>query len=107
MRIFPLIVLLFYLSIGGTSSAVEDYVFEVETEGRYRMEGDASVDLAKKVALFTAKRKAVEAASKYLSRKNLVAVYELEKDEIHSLAAREIRAEILEEKKDTVGQTLI
>jgi hypothetical protein len=69
------------------------------------METGSSVDLAKKVALFTAKRKAVDLAGRYLSRKNLIETYELNKDEIYSLAAREIQAEILEEKQQTVGKT--
>jgi hypothetical protein len=56
------------------------------------------------LTLFTAKRKAVDLAGRYLSRKNLIETYELNKDEIYSLAAREIQAEILEEKRETVGK---
>ena len=43
-------------------------------------------------------------AGKYLSRKSLIKVYELNRDEIYSLAARQIEAEILEEKRPTVGK---
>jgi hypothetical protein len=98
--------LLVLFSINGVASAAEgDDIFEIESDGSYRMETGSSVDLAKKVALFTAKRKAVDLAGRYLSRKNLIETYELNKDEIYSLAAREIQAEILEEKQQTVGKT--
>jgi hypothetical protein len=97
--------LLVLLSTNGIASAGEaNDIFKIETEGSYRMEAGSSVDLAKKVALFTAKRKAVDLAGRYLSRKNLIEAYELNKDEIYSLAAREIQAEILEEKRETVGK---
>jgi hypothetical protein len=97
--------LLVLLSTNGIASAGEaNDIFKIETEGSYRMEAGSSVDLAKKVAFFTAKRKAVDLAGRYLSRKNLIETYELNKDEIYSLAAREIQAEILEEKRETVGK---
>ena len=68
------------------------------------MQADATPYLAKRVALFNAKRKAVDLAGRYLSRKGLIRSYELNKDEIYSLAAREIEAEILEEGHETVGK---
>ncbi|MGD8762510.1 MAG: hypothetical protein PVG87_09410 [Desulfobacteraceae bacterium] len=106
MRNFIMAALLVLFSINGVASAAEgDDIFEIESDGSYRMETGSSVDLAKKVALFTAKRKAVDLAGRYLSRKNLIETYELNKDEIYSLAAREIQAEILEEKQQTVGKT--
>ncbi len=105
MRNFILVALLVLSSINGGASAAVNDVFEIEAEGSYRMEADSSVDLAKKVALFSAKRKAVDLAGRYLSRKSLIVVYELNRDEIYSLAARGIEAEILEEKCQTVGKT--
>jgi hypothetical protein len=106
MRNFIMAALLVLFSINGVASAAEEEdIFEIETEGSYRMETGSSVDLAKKVALFTAKRTAVDLAGRYLSRKSLIDTYELNKDEIYSLAAREIQAEILEEKRETVGKT--
>ena len=104
MRNFILFALLVLFSINGVVSAAADDIFEIEAEGSYRMEAGASLDLAKKLALFTAKRKAVELAGRYLSRKSLIEVYELNRDEIYSLAAREIEAEIVEEKRQTVGK---
>ena len=90
--------------INSVVSATENDIFEVETEGGYHMVQDSSVELAKKVALFNAQRKAVEMAGRYLSRKNLIALYESNKDEIYSLTARDVQAEILEEKIDTVDK---
>jgi hypothetical protein len=97
--------LLLFFSVNGVASAAEDGVFEVEAEGRYQMVVDVSIELAKKMALFSAKRQAVDLAGRYLSRKSLIEVYELNRDEIYSLAAREIETEILEEKRQTVGKT--
>jgi len=97
--------LLVLLSINGVASGAEDDVFAIEAEGSYRMEDGSPVDLAKKVALFTAKRNAVDLAGRYLSRKSLIETYELNREEIYSLAAREIQAEILEEKRETDGKT--
>jgi hypothetical protein len=57
------------------------------------------------VTLFNAKRKAVDLAGRYLLRKDVIKRYELNRDEIYSLAAREIPAEILEEKWETIGKT--
>ncbi len=105
MRNFIMAALAVLFSIYGVASAAEDDIFEIEAEGSYRMEAGASIDLAKKLALFTAKRKAVDLAGRYLSRKSLIEIYELNRDEIYSLAAREIEAEILEEKHQTVGKT--
>ncbi len=105
MRNFIMAALAVLFSIYGVASAAEDDIFEIEAEGSYRMEAGASIDLAKKMALFTAKRKALDLAGRYLSPKSLIKVYELKRDEIYSLAAREIEAEILEEKRQSVGKT--
>jgi hypothetical protein len=66
MRNFIMSALLILFSINGVASAAEDDIFEIEAEGSYRMEAGASIDLAKKLALFTAKRKAVDLAGSYL-----------------------------------------
>jgi hypothetical protein len=107
MRNLVMVVFLVLFSINGGTSAAKDEIFEIEAEGSYRMEAGALIDLAKKMALFIAKRKAVDLAGRYLSRKSLIKVYELNRDEIYSLAAREIEAEILEEKRPTVGKAQI
>ena len=104
MRNLIMAALLVLFSINGVASATEDDIFEIEAEGSYRMKEGSSIDLTKKLALFIAKRKAVDLAGRYLSRKSLIEVYELNRDEIYSLAAREIQTEILEEKRQTVGK---
>ena len=104
MRDLILAALLVLFSINGGASATKDDIFEIEAQGSYRMEAGASLDLAKKMALFTAKRQAVDLAGRYLSRKSLIKVYELNRDEIYSLAARAVQVEILEEKRETVGK---
>jgi hypothetical protein len=97
--------LLLILVTGVSSAAKEKDTIEIEAEGRYRMEADSSVDLAREVALFNAKRNAVDLAGRYLSRKSLIKTYGLNRDEIYSLAAREIQAEIFGEKSETIGKT--
>ena len=105
MRNFIMVALMVLFPINGVALAIEENIFEIETEGSYKMVAGSSVELTKRVALFTAKRKAVDLAGRYLSRKYLIETYELNRDEIYSLAAREIKAEILAEKWETVGKT--
>ena len=105
MRNFIPIALLMFFSINALASAAEDNVFEVEAEGRYQIADNSPIELAKSMALFTAKRKAVDLAGRYLSRRNFIEVYELNRDEIYSLAARDVEAEILEEDRQIVGKT--
>jgi hypothetical protein len=95
------------LSIESVSSELGDDFIEVETQGSCRFEAGSRIDVAKEVALFTAKRKAIELAGRYFSRNSLINVYEIEQDEIYSLAAREVQPEILEEKQETVGTYFI
>jgi hypothetical protein len=102
---YILFALLLFFSMNGIAPATENDTFEVEAEGSYPLVAKGSIDLAKRMALFAAKRKAVESAGRYLSRENLIEVDEPDKDEIYSLTAREIHAEILEEEQETVGET--
>jgi len=106
MRPLILGALLVLFSISSVVSAAQEDIFEIEAEGSYRIKNVASIDLAKKMALFSAKRQAVDLAGRYLARQSLIKGYELNRDEIYSLAARKIEAEILEEKRQTVGKTL-
>jgi hypothetical protein len=102
---YSVFALLLFFSINGIAPAVENDIFEVEAEGSYPMVKGGSIDLAKKLSLFIAKRKAVESAGRYLSREGLIDVFDLDKDEIYSLTANNIHTEILEEKRKTVGKT--
>jgi hypothetical protein len=105
MRNFIILASLVLFSICSIAPAKEDDIFEIETEGSYRMEAGSSIDSAEKLALFIAKRKAVDLAGRYLSQKSLIEVYELNRDEIYSLAAREVRAVIIEEKREKTEKT--
>ncbi|MGB5747060.1 MAG: hypothetical protein WBM69_08780 [Desulfobacterales bacterium] len=98
--------LVLVFSINGHASAAPDDAFEIESAGRYQMADGVSIELAKKIALFSARRQAVDLAGRYLSRQSLIVAYELNRDEIYSLAAREIETKILEEKRQTVGKIL-
>ena len=84
---------------------MEGEVIEVDTEGSYYMAAGVSVGLAKEMAFHIAKKKAVVSAGRYLSHKSLIESYELNRDEIYSLAANEIKAEIVEQKRLTNGNT--
>jgi len=104
-RIYTVLVILF--AISNTVIAGDQDVFQVETEGGYRTASGEPVALAKTVALFNARIKAVEISGRYLSRKSLIKVYERKRDEIYSLTANKIQTEILEENWETVGTTRI
>lgn len=103
MRNYIIAVFLILSSINSVASVVEDDIFEIEIESSYPMAIGSSNYFAKEMALFIAKKKAVDLAGRYLSRKSLVGVLEQERDEIYCLAAREIQTEVLEEGQETVG----
>ena len=106
MRIIIITALLFLISVEGVASAAKEVnTIEIEAEGSYQMGADASIDMAKKVAIFNAKRHAVDLAGRYFSHKSLIKTYEPNKDEIYSLVARDIQADILERKIETIEKT--
>ena len=96
MHKFIVAVVFVLFTVSCIAGAAEDDIFEIETEGFCLVEPNASVALAKKIAFFNARRKAVDIAGKYLSQKNLIETYELNREEIYSLVAREIQAELTE-----------
>lgn len=71
---------------------------EVESEAVYTMRGKDSRDLAKALALFEAKFKAVEVGAKYLATKGLIEVFGERKKEIYVLLTQEVETQIVEEK---------
>ena len=106
MRNTIIAALLILISVSGVDSAAkEGDKIEIEAEGSYLMEADSSVVLAREVALFTAKRNAVDLAARYLSQKSLIKTYELNRDEIYALVAREIQAEIVGQTHKTTKQS--
>lgn len=103
MRTALVATMLVLFFLGGFSQAAEKDAFEIETEGSCRIAAGSSVELARAVALFNAKRKAVELAGRYLSHMRLIKAYRENKEEVYSLAASAIAARILAEKKEKVG----
>jgi len=106
MRGFILAILLLGFTTIAFAQNLEDNVIEVEARGSYLMGDGNSKQLARQVALFEAKRSALETAGKYLTHKSLIPFYEMKKEEIYSLAARETQGEIIEERWEPIGKTM-
>ena len=105
MKNTTLCALFVFLAISGvTSYAMEEEAIEVDIGGRYPISESVSDELAKEMALYIAKKKAVDLAGKYLSHKSLIERYELNRDEIYSLATNEIETEIVEQKRLREGR---
>lgn len=100
ISVFCLLILINGLALGW-----EDDILEIESGGSYRLTADSPTDLAKEVAIFKAKRHAIELAGRYLLQKRLTDIYGSKGDEISCLAAKEIQVEILEEKVEKVEKT--
>jgi hypothetical protein len=79
----------------GSAATLPVPSFELETEGTFVMRAGDTEAVAKALALFDAKRKAVEAAYRYFSRKELTGFYGKETDEIIDLAADNLRYQVL------------
>ena len=72
-------------------------VLEVETTGEYQLHAGDEKFLAKKLALFEAKKAAVETAEKYFSHQGLIEFYGAKKPEVVSITATLIAATIQQE----------
>jgi hypothetical protein len=70
---------------------------EVESTGTYSMATGESKEVARQVALFEARRKAVTLGAKYLSGRGFVDLFESKRPEVLCLAARLIEANVLDE----------
>jgi hypothetical protein len=97
--IFALFLALFNV---GSAQGVEEDVVVLETEGSYVKGVGDSKQVTRGLALFDAKRQAVESAGRYLAKKGLIEVYEMKKDEIYNIVAEQIEVKTLEEKCDPV-----
>ena len=71
---------------------------EVETTGTYSMTAGGPKELARQVAMFEARKKAVTLGAKYLAGKGFVDRFESKRQEILCLAAGHIEAKVVEEK---------
>jgi tetratricopeptide (TPR) repeat protein len=106
MRGFIISILLLGFTPGTFAQNLADNAIEVEAKGSYLMGVGNSKQLARQLALFEAKRSALETAGKYLTHKSLIPFYEMKKEEIYSLAARETQGEIVEERWEPIGKTI-
>jgi len=106
MRGFIISILLLGFTTGTFAQNLADNVIEVEARGSYLMGDGNSKQLARQLALFEAKRAALETAGKYLANKSLIPFYEMKKEEIYSLTARETQGEIIEERWEPIGKTI-
>ena len=106
MRGFIITILLLGFTTVIFAQDLADNVIEVEAKGSYLMGDGNSKQLARQLALFEAKRAALETAGKYLTHKSLIPFYEMKKEEIYSLAARETQAKIIEERWEPIGKTI-
>lgn len=80
-------------------------VFAIVTDSTYRMGAGDSEEMARALAIFEAKMKAVTLAAKYLVHKGELAHYEKRQNEIFHLVPRQIAPVVLEEKFDTASQS--
>jgi len=71
---------------------------EVETTGTYTTTAGGPKELARQVAIFEARKRAVTLGAKYLTGKGFVDPHESKRQEILCLAAGHIEAKVLEEK---------
>lgn len=106
MRTFIITVLILVLSNIAFAEIPAANIVEVETEGSYLMgDGDSKL-VARQLALFEAKKKALKSAWKYISNKTHITFYTTKKDELYSLAASDLHTKILKENWEPVGKTL-
>jgi len=106
MRGFIISILLLGFTTGTLAQNLADNAIEVEAKGSYLMGVGTSKQLARQLAIFEAKRSALETAGKYLTHKSLIPFYEMKKEEIYSLTARETQGEIIEERWEPIGKTM-
>ena len=87
------------------AQGAEEDSLEVVAEGKFQAQAGTPKKLARQIALFEAKKKAVESAGRYLAGKHLVLSYEQKKEEIYSLVATKIHAKVIDENLETSGHT--
>jgi hypothetical protein len=106
MRVFIIAILLLDFTAATFAQDFADNAIEVEAKGSYLMGDGNSKQLARQLAIFEAKTSALETAGKYLTHKSLLPFYEMKKEEIYSLAARETQGKIIEERWEPIGKTM-
>ena len=89
------------------AQGLEEDSLEVVAEGKFQAQAGTPKKLARQIALFEAKKKAVESAGRYLAGKHLVLSYEQKKEEIYSLVATKIHSNVIAENVESSGNTFI
>jgi len=97
------ILLMFLSSSGFSQDNGNTSMIELESEGVCLFKKGNSKQITKKLALFNAKKTAVELAGKYFKRKKLVEPYEHKKDEVYCILADIINADIINETWSSTG----
>jgi hypothetical protein len=87
------------------AQSLEEDSLEVVAEGKFQAQAGTAKKLARQIALFEAKKRAVESAGRYLAGKHLVLSYEQKKEEIYSLVATKIHSKVIDENLETSGNT--
>jgi len=95
---------IFFIFSSALAQDTEEIV--VEAEGTYLMGDRDSKQAAREMALFEAKRMALEKAGTVLASSTRVENYEVVKDEILSRAAGQLKVEVLEEKWEHCDATM-
>ena len=106
MKTFIIAILLLSLSNIAFAENPAENIVEVEAKGSYIMRDDDSREVAKQLALFEAKKKALESAWRYISNKMQIKLCATQKDELYGLAASALPIKILKENWEPAGKTL-
>ncbi|WP_457572197.1 hypothetical protein [Desulfovulcanus sp.] len=102
--LFIWMICLFFILSSAWAQNQEEVV--VEAEGSYLMGDRDSKQTARELALYEAKRMALEKAGTVLASSTRVENYEVVKDEILSRAAGRLKVEVLEEKWEHCDSTM-
>lgn len=97
---FPAMVelaILFGISIVSSSAATVLNSFEMEAEGSYSLRGGDTKTQAQSLAVFAAKRSAVQAAARYFSQKELIELFGKKRPEIINMTADNLTFTTLQE----------
>ena len=80
-----------------SSAATDLNSFEMEAEGSYSLRSGDTKTLAQSLAVFAAKRSAVQAAAKYFSQKELIELFGKKRPEIINITADNLTSTTLQE----------
>ena len=88
---------LFGAPIVASSASADLNSFEMEAEGSYALRGGDTKPLAQSLAVFAAKRSAVQAAARYFSQKELIELFGKKRPEIINITADNLTSTTLQE----------